>query len=483
MEGSRLRVIIDGGESTTVEFKESRESLSRTAIQTVCAFLNRNGGHLLLGIKDNGSVTGIDKLRLTDIKRDFVTAMNNPQKISPTFYLSVEEVSLDGQSVLYIYVPESSQVHRCNGRIYDRNEDGDLDITDNTNLVAAMYVRKQGSYTENRIYPAISLADFRSDLIDRARKLASLQRPDHPWAGIDDLALMKSAGLFLRDYQSGQEGFTLAAVLLLGKDEMILSVLPHHRTDAILRREDVDRYDDRDDIRTNLIESYERLRSFIVKHLGDKFYLEKDQRISLRDTIFREVIANILIHREYTNPYPAKMVILGDSVYTENSNKPHGHGIIDPSDFSPYPKNPTIAKFFKELGWVEELGSGIRNVHKYSLLYAGARPVFLEGDVFRATIPLTPQATPQVTPQATPQDEDRINSLLNYCKTPRTRNEMQELFDIKDRKYFTSAILKPLVEKGLLKLTRPDTPRSPNQKYFYEQAVPNAVFERDTKGY
>jgi len=76
--------------------------------------------------------------------------------------------------------------------------------------------------------------------------------------------------------------------IAFGKDELIFSALPHFRTDAILRRENVDRYDDRDDIRTNLIDSYERLMKFIAKHLNDKFYLEKDQRISLRDKIFSE---------------------------------------------------------------------------------------------------------------------------------------------------------------------------------------------------
>lgn len=59
-------------------------------------------------------------------------------------------------------------------------------------------------------------------------------------------------------------------------------------------KEDIDRYDDREDIRTNLIDSYERLMQFIAKHLNDKFYLEKDQRIRLRDKIFREVISKIL---------------------------------------------------------------------------------------------------------------------------------------------------------------------------------------------
>ena len=170
---------------------------------------------------------------------------------------------------------------------------------------------------------------------------------------MDDMELLKSAGLYLKDLQSGKEGITLAGILLFGSDELILNALPHFKTDAILRREDTDRYDDGDDIRTNLIDSYERLMQFIAKHLNDKFYLEKDQRISLRDKIFREVVSNILIHREFLNPFPAKLVIEIDRVFTENSNKPHGNGVIDPNNFLPYPKNPKIAKFFKEIGRVE----------------------------------------------------------------------------------------------------------------------------------
>jgi len=68
--------------------------------------------------------------------------MNNPQKLNPTFYLSIEEVEIDGKTILYIFVPESSQVHRCKGKIFDRNEDGDFDITDNTTLVTNLYMRK-----------------------------------------------------------------------------------------------------------------------------------------------------------------------------------------------------------------------------------------------------------------------------------------------------------------------------------------------------
>lgn len=219
--------------------------------------------------------------------------------------------------------------------------------------------------------------------------MAANQQAGHPWMNMNNEELLRSAGLFIRDYQTGQEGYTLAAVLLLGKDELIQAVLPHYKTDALLRIENTDRYDDRDDIRTNLVESYDRLMGFVAKHLKDKFYLEGNQRISLRDRILREVTANLLVHREFANPYPAKMVIKKNSASTENWNKPHGHGLINPDLFSPFPKNPVIARFFKEIGLVEELGSGIRNAYKYVKLYSGGQePSFEEGDIFTCTIPL-----------------------------------------------------------------------------------------------
>ncbi|MGL5085206.1 MAG: hypothetical protein ACRC68_05740, partial [Clostridium sp.] len=58
-------------------------------------------------------------------------------------------------------------------------------------------------------------------LIKRARKLAVNQRVNHPWQDLNDIELLKSAGLYVKDYKTGKEGFTLAAILLLGKDEVI----------------------------------------------------------------------------------------------------------------------------------------------------------------------------------------------------------------------------------------------------------------------
>jgi ATP-dependent DNA helicase RecG len=131
------------------------------------------------------------------------------------------------------------------------------------------------------------------------------------------------------------------------------------------------------------------LMQFVQKHLPDKFYLERDQRISLRDTIFREVIVNLLIHREYTNAFPSSLVIYKDRVELKNANKPHLFGQMLPTEFVPFPKNPNIAQIFTQMGRSEELGTGVRKVYKYSKEYSGSDDIeFLEEDIFTTKVPL-----------------------------------------------------------------------------------------------
>ncbi len=151
---------------------------------------------------------------------------------------------------------------------------------------------------------------------------------------------------------------------------------------------DIDRYDDREVIKTNLIESYEQLMEFGRKHLPDKFYLEQDQRKSLRNIITREMIANTLIHREYTSSYQAKFVIERRRMYVENANRATQAAQLSPDSIEPNPKNPIIASFFRNIGYADQLGSGVRNLFKYGKIYSGEEPVFDEGDVFRITVPL-----------------------------------------------------------------------------------------------
>ena len=385
---NNLLKIIESGEGITIEFKQAKKNLPDNLFESICSMLNRNGGHIFLGVKNNGDITGVYKDYIKDMKKDFASQCNNPEKLFPTAHLDIKEYVVGERHILYIYVYESSDVHKTANKIYDRNEDGDFDITSNTIQISNLYIRKSSTYIENKIYPFATLNDLRSDLIEKARIMAINRTTNHPWAKMTDIEMLRSASLYEKNLQTGEEGINLACILLFGKDDVIASALSYYRTDAILKVKDIERYDDRDDIKTNLLESYERLTNFIKKHLNDKFYIEDDQRINVRDVIARELCANLLIHREYSNPYPAKLIIEKDYILTENANKPRMIGFIDLNNYSPYPKNPKIANFFKEIGLADELGSGIKKIAKYTKIYSGGIPEFKDDEIFKVKIPL-----------------------------------------------------------------------------------------------
>lgn len=381
---------ITTGEGITIEYKETKKNLPSSLFESVCSMLNRNGGHIFLGIKDNSEVIGVYRDYTKKLKKEFVDLCNNPEKIFPTVHLDIKEYIYQEKHILYIYVYESSDVHKTANKVYDRNEDGDFDITNNTTQISNLYIRKRNTYIENKIFPFVTMDDLRIDLIEAARKMASNRTSNHPWSKMSNEEMLRSAGLYERNLETGKEGFNLASLLLFGKDEIISSALSYYKTDAILKVKDIERYDDRDDIRTNLLDSYDRLTHFIKKHLNDKFYIEDGQRINVRDVIARELCVNLLIHREYSNPYPAKLIITKDSVITENSNKPRTIGFIDLNSYSPYPKNPKIASFFKEIGFADELGSGIKKIAKYTKIYSGGGvPIFKDDEIFIANVPIT----------------------------------------------------------------------------------------------
>lgn len=66
-------------------------------------------------------------------------------------------------------MPEGTQVRRLNGRIFDRTYEGDIDITDNAELVYKMYARKQNTYFVNKVYPNLGLEFLDFDVIKRAK--------------------------------------------------------------------------------------------------------------------------------------------------------------------------------------------------------------------------------------------------------------------------------------------------------------------------
>lgn len=424
MNLDRIKRLLKTRENIHLEFKEAYSALPGNLFETICAMLNRDGGDILLGVDDTGNIIGVNESSVSQMVTDLVNLSNNPLKLDPPFILFPQVHDINGKKIIQIQVPASSQLHKTGKIIYDRSNDGDFKV-EQPIRIAEMANRKRNHYTEGIIYPGLQMEDLKQTLFSKVRNLIQSHSPQHPWLLLDNQQMMEIAGLWKKDHLGRQEGFTLAAALLFGKDEVIQSIIPHYKIDALVRINNLDRYDDRLYIQANLIEAYEQLLDFVNKHLPDNFYLEGVQRISLRAKIFREIIANLIIHREYINGAPARFIIYADRVETTNANNPHGDGPIDPTNFAPFPKNPAIAKFFIQLGRAEELGSGILNTNRYIKQYAGNRDaVFIEGSIFKTIIP-RPHATNLVIDDTVNGSiSDTVNDTVNDTVSDAVKQRM-----------------------------------------------------------
>jgi ATP-dependent DNA helicase RecG len=149
---------------------------------------------------------------------------------------------------------------------------------------------------------------------------------------------------------------------------------------------------------------------FISEYTMDRFFLIGVQNVSVRSWIARELVSNLLAHREYSSSFMSRVIIEKERIFTENWNRSQMFGRLDPDNFTPRSKNPIIARFFVNIGYADELGSGMRNLYRYTRIYTGgAEPELIEGDIFRAIIPLGANDPAKIN--------DSLNS-LNSLKNP-----------------------------------------------------------------
>lgn len=377
------------GEGIRIEFKEAQNGVSDTLFDTVSSFLNKEGGIILLGVSDDGDVLGLKEANLMQLKQNVVTALNNPDVLNPPYTLPVLDAVYEGLNILYIRVPVSSLVHKHRGIIYDRENDSDIRIVDDRQI-SDIYFRKRQNFSETQIFPALQMEDLNQEVFDKVKRLIAAINTTHPWLTASNERILRDVNFLRRDFVTGEEGLTLAAALVFGKDETIGSILPAYKLDVMVRRVNLDRWDDRlPPLRTNLVDTYIKVLEFVKTKWPEKFFVEGEQRKDLRELIFRELVANVIIHREYNTALASEIIIYKDRVEAKNPNKPKFTGPLDLETFNAEPKNPNIRKFFSELTWADEIGSGIKNITKYLNFYTpGSRPSFIENDPFITSIPL-----------------------------------------------------------------------------------------------
>jgi len=141
-----IQQLIEQGEGISVEFKKAENKLPETLFETICAFLNRNGGIVLLGVNDDKTIEGIKANVTGSLVKNLANLSNNPQKLFPSFLLDSQVIEYNGKLLIYVFVPASSQVHRCNGKIFDRSADGDFELKTDEQI-KNIYTRKNVLYS------------------------------------------------------------------------------------------------------------------------------------------------------------------------------------------------------------------------------------------------------------------------------------------------------------------------------------------------
>lgn len=137
--GQQIVRIIDQGETETVEFKETIGD-GFTTIQSVVAFANTSGGQILVGVKDNSSITGTDPILDEKRTREWIEA-----RCDPPISVAFSSVEMSGVKILTVQVPKGSNrpyQHRDNGIFYVRR--GATDRPARRSEMDELYKRQPG---------------------------------------------------------------------------------------------------------------------------------------------------------------------------------------------------------------------------------------------------------------------------------------------------------------------------------------------------
>ena len=209
MVEQELKSIVRGREKRTLEYKEAWSELPSNLFESVCAFLNRDGGVIVLGAMDDGTIDkGVNPKSIDQMCKNLANMSNNGQVLKPSFLLQPEIVSLPSNTtdelvqVIVLQVPSSSQVHRFKGKVFDRSVDGDFELRTDAEI-SALYLRKSTQYTENTIYPYLKPEHFKDGIVAKAKNLIRNMRENHPWLELSNMDFFKQANVYRIDLSTG----------------------------------------------------------------------------------------------------------------------------------------------------------------------------------------------------------------------------------------------------------------------------------------
>lgn len=375
---SVIEDLMEQKESSVIEFKSAAGGFPGSFWETYSSFANTDGGTIVLGVKEKKGCFYLDNLNeelLEKYTKEFWSNVNNKDIINKNL-LSNDDVmiaDIEGHKIMLFYIPRASREQRpvyhtpnpYNGT-YKRNYEGDFKCTETE--VNRMFADANVSQSaDTRILKNYTFEDIDKTSLDQYRRLFNLSKPGHIWLALDDLDLLKKLGAYKIDRNTGEEGFTLAGMLMFGKTDSITDeccapfFFPDYREiDNTLPNRWIDRICPDGTWEANLFQFYRRVLPKLQEILPIPFQLEHDVRIDETPAhiAVREALINTLVHTDYS--------INASIVITRSKNKlifsNPGSMLISKQQYyeggDSVCRNQALQKMFMMLGSAEKAGSG-----------------------------------------------------------------------------------------------------------------------------
>lgn len=379
MTPEEIRTLISQGEGQWLELKRSLAELE-TGVRAAAAMANTDGGHVLFGVRDDGAILGVQIGAQT--RERVVQAITD--NTDPTLYPSVEYVDLDGKTVIVVTVSRSEdRPHLLRGRAYKRVGVADVQMS-RAEYERLLLARRQLPFDQQLVEGA-TYADLGEAKVQDFLRRRQEAYPDAtpPGAPLPQVVVEMLEGARERD---GELVPTYTGLFFFGRDPQ--RFLP--RAEVKLARfqgTTTLAFIDRLIVHGTLPEMLDEAERFIRRNTRTAMKVVEFESVQVSEYPYdaiREALVNAMAHRDYHHSSGIQVNIFDDRLEVMSP----GEALIPLSELegSHVTRNETLCRRFRDIGEMEQFGTGITKMKRLMREHGLEEPVFEErGSFFKAT--------------------------------------------------------------------------------------------------
>lgn len=377
-----IRMLLGKGETLTVEFKSDTKGglPDRDLVAAVVAMANTEGGVILLGVEDNGTVSGIQSRHQDTMGLKALIA----NRTSPSVAVSTELIELDDKIILAINVPKSRSIVSTTDGLVLRRRFMASGRPEAVPFYPHEFVQRQSTLglIDPSAMPLVSLRAEDLNPLERQRIREAIRRygGDMSLLPLADDELDGALGLITT--VEGVRRPTVAGLLLMGHEEVIRQHVPAHEVAfQVLEGTDV-RVNEF--LRKPLLQTFEEVELLFKARVVEQEIQVGLFRVPIPNfdrRAFREGFINALVHRDYAR-LGAVHVKLDDDGLTISSPGGFVEGVTLQNLLvvPPRSRNPLLADVVKRIGLAERTGRGIDRIYEGMLRYGRPAPDYSMSD-------------------------------------------------------------------------------------------------------